>query len=201
MLARLILDEGPGAHVTFDHRGIQVRALMDPMEAGPEYISQLLDDPRCIFKLLDRESQVVVGFDDPFNRGIFLLLENYLEAVGLSFKALGRLVLGLEQIHRLEIDLLRIGFEVRDWLDPEGALSSRRVALLIEDFLDRPETRLGAYRLDLMPISKEAIIGAQQLGKPEEPHQFLKSVTQLEAEASAQREREAAIERMKKREA
>lgn len=199
MYVRLILDEGPGAYVTFEHRGKPVRALMDPMEAGPEYITRLLDDPRSIFKMLDRESQAIVGFDDPFNNHIFLLLENYLEAAGLSFKALGRLVMGLEQAHLLEVDLLRLGLEIRDWLNPEAALSSRRVALLIDDFLTRPETQMGSHYLDLRPISKEAIIGAQQLGKPEEPHHFLKSVTQLEEEERARREREAQIERVKKR--
>lgn len=199
MHARLILQERPGAHVEFEHRGVSVRALMDPMEAGPGYVTGLIDDPRSIFRMLDRESQIRVGLADPFSRDIIPLLDAYLGAVGLSFTALGYLVLGLEKAHLLEVDLLRLGLDIRDWLDPKGPLSSRRMALLIKDFLDRPETRLGADRFDLAPISKAAIVGAQQLGTPEEPHLFMKSVTQLEEEARAQRERDAAIARIQKR--
>lgn len=199
MHARLILDEGPGAYVTFEHRGKPVRALMDPMELGPDFVTGMASTPRSVFLLLDEKSQISVGMDDPFGTRNFELLTAYLEAVGLSFTALGRLVLGLEEAHLLEVDLLRLGLDIRDWLSPDGPLSSRRVALLIEDLLERPETQLGSRRFDLMPITKEAIIAAQQLGKPDEPHQFMKSVTQIEEEARAQRERDAAIARIQKR--
>ena len=55
-----------------------------------------------------------------------------------------RLIFGLTHIELLEVDLLRIGLDVRDWLSPDGDLSSRRVAVLIGDFFTRPETCCGA---------------------------------------------------------
>ena len=80
--------------------------------------------------------------------------------------------------------------DVRDWLDPEGPLSTRRVVALYQDLLDRPESRVGAKRMDIKPADKAALAVAlfqsSQMDKGFE-HPFLKSPTDLEQEAEQAR--------------
>lgn len=201
MRARLILADRPGAFVTFTHAGREFRARMDPMWLGVDVLAGVLDRPGVVLQLLDEASLLRAASTDLFGRQIVGFLEAYLVAAGLSFQRLGVVLWALRHVEALEVDLLRLGLDVRDWLDPEGCLSTRRVALLVEDFRDRPETRLGALFADLVPISKEGILAAQNIEVQAQDrsftHEFLKSPYQIEAERR-QLERDAiARERIK----
>lgn len=201
MLARLILEDEPGAWVDFEFRGRLYRARMDPMWLGAETLPELMEKPRLMWQLLDEASQFRAMTGDPFGKRVIALLGDYLDAVGLGFKGFGLLLHAIERIDLLEVDLLRLGLDVRDWLRPEGSLSSRRVALLVADFLDRPETCLGAAHFDVVPLSKGEILLARYVGGPKEgePHMFLKAPSTLEAERQAQVAEAEKRERIKRR--
>lgn len=187
MSAGIILADKPGAWIQFQHRGRRLRARMDPLWLGPDNLASLLSRPKLVWKLLDERSAMRAMTSDPTGRRIPLLLEDYLDAVGLSFRRLGYLERALTRLDDLEVDLLRLGLDVRDWLDLEGELSSRRVALIVGDLLDRPDTRLGAHHYDVNPISKTGMVAAQiveqNAGDKTFQHPFLRSPEDLELEA------------------
>lgn len=202
MLARLILKDEPGAWVTFASGKREMRARFDPMWMGAAHLRELMNRPSGVFRVLDEQSAASVMLSDPLGRRVVPLLTDYLDAVGLGLEGLAQLSFALDNLDLLEVDLLCLGLDVRDWLNPDGPLSSRRVRLLIRDFSDRPETNLGAKRFDLNPVSKEAIVLAQISGgmsQSDEPHMFLKSPSMLAAERQVELEEAEKRERIKNR--
>lgn len=190
MSARLILEDEPGAWVEFVSGGVRLRARRDPMFLGHEDMVELLENPRLLWRLLDESSQVKSMTAAMVSGGLGEQLKAYLEASGLSVFKLALATHAVEDVDLLEVDLLRIGLDVRDWLDPEGPLSTRRVVALYEDMLERPETRVGAKRMDIKPADKAALAVAlfqsSQMEKGFE-HPFLKSPSDLEKEAEQAR--------------
>lgn len=186
MGARLVLQDEPGAWITFSSRGCELRARMDPIWLGPDKLEHLPYRPFAVLDLLDGQSRLEAMLADPMGAGIIGLLEDYLTAVGLGLDGVVMLVHALKNLDLFEIDLLHIGLDIRDWLVPEGSLSSRRVALIVQDCLDRPETRLGAKRAEVLPATKEALVAAQiftsLVGKEGFVHRFLKSPDEIEHE-------------------
>lgn len=187
MSARLVLADEPGAWIDIDFRGRSYSARMDPMWLGAENLAGLFDRPHIVRTLFKESDATSLMISDPFGRRIIELLEVYLDAVGLGFRGLGHLYVGLENIDLLEVDLLRMGLEVREWLDPEGSISSRRMALLIADLKDRPETRVGAKYFGIFPADKAAMVAAEltaaHVDDENYRHRFLKSPEDLEAES------------------
>lgn len=190
MSARLILEDEPGAWVEFTCSGVRYRARHDPMWLGHEDLGQMLENPRILWRLYDETSRVKSMTAAMLSGGLGAQLKAYLEACGLSIFKLALAAHAVEDIDLLEVDLLRIGLDVRDWLDPEGPLSTRRVVALYQDLLDRPESRVGAKRMDIKPADKAALAVAlfqsSQMDKGFE-HPFLKSPTDLEQEAEQAR--------------
>lgn len=190
MSARLILEDEPGSWVEFTCGGVRLRARRDPMFLGYEDMVELLGNPRLLWRLLDESSRVKSMTAAMVAGGLGEQLKAYLEASGLSVFKLALASHAVEDVDLLEVDLLRIGLDVRDWLDPEGPLSTRRVVALYEDMLDRPETRVGAKRMDIKPADKAALAVAlfqsSQMDKGFE-HPFLKSPSDLEKEAEQAR--------------
>lgn len=190
MSARLILEDEPGAWVEFTSGGVRLRARRDPMFLGYEDMVELLENPRLLWRLLDESSRVKSMTAAMVAGGLGQQLKAYLEASGLSVFKLALASHAVEDVDLLEVDLLRIGLDVRDWLDPEGPLSTRRVVALYEDMLDRPETRVGAKRMDIKPADKAALAVAlfqsSQMDKGFE-HPFLKSPSDLGKEAEQAR--------------
>lgn len=186
MSARLILADEPGAWITFESRGREYRARLDPMWLGVETLAQSFERPKVLWQLFDDESKMDAMIRDPFGEHVAILLRDYLDAAGLGLRGLGMIRHALDNLDLLEVDLLRFGLDIKDWLDPEGSLSSRRVVLLIDDFLDRPETRIGAKRQKVAPESRETIVLAQIMssltGEKAGVHQFLKSPETLAQE-------------------
>lgn len=202
MGARLVLDDVPGAWTTFTTGGKSYRARMDPLWLGADKLPRLLEDTRLVWQLLDDRSRLRAMTSDMFGSRTVIMLRDYADHVGLGFDGLAAVVRGLEHLDDLEVDLVRMGVEIRDWLDLDGPLSSRRMSLLIRDLEERPETRMGAVRTDLFPLDKSALVLAQiaaSMAKGSEKHSFLKSRSELRAEAEAKAERDAAVERMRKR--
>ncbi|CAM2804077.1 hypothetical protein COJE103337_03870 [Corynebacterium jeikeium] len=191
MALRAILADSPDAWVVFQFQGEELRARFDPMWMGAENLVKVLDSPGLIRRIFDQDSQMRLTLADPFSQRIDELFEAYLGAVGLSMRRLGILVHALEHVEDLEVDLLRVGLDVRDWLDPEGGLSSRRVALIVEDLFDRPESRIGAAYMGILPADKAAIGIAQYLSDKDDLHRFLWSPEELEKDVEKQREEEA----------
>lgn len=190
MDARLVLEDRPGAWVEFSSRGREFRARFDPMWLGPDGLCDLLRKPFLVRKLMDEKSKMSALIADPMGKYVRTLAEDYADAVGLGLRGLAVLNHALENIGLVEVDLLARGLDVRDWLDPEGSLSSRRVALLVEDFLARPETCIGAKRFDVEPITREGIVLAQWysgMAGEDFTHPFLKSPLALEEEAEQRR--------------
>lgn len=186
MRPQLILDDVPGAWASFTFLGRELSARMDPMWLGVDLFLSLLDRPHLVLRLLDASSQMRLMTADPMGRRIVDLLETYLDAVGIGLRGLARAIHALGHVGYLEVDLLRMGLDIRQWLDPEGDLSTRRVCLIVEDLQLRPETRLGALRMDVQPISKAGIAAAtvvmQNVSDSTYVHEFLKSPSQIEAE-------------------
>lgn len=200
MDARLILADEPGAWVTFMSQGRRFRGRMDPMWIGAEKVAALLSRPQLVLQLLDEASRTTAMIGDPFCRKTVVLLQDWADAVGLGFHGLGLLQRGLSDLARLEVDLVRMGVEIRDWLDPAGSVSSRRMALLIGDLVDRPESRMGAAYWGVQPITKGGIVLAQisdSFGGDGRVHMFLKSEAEIEAEQRAREEDAAKRERIK----
>lgn len=190
MSARLILDDEPGSWVVFKCGNARFRARRDPMWLGCEDLPELLVNPRLLWRLMDDDSRLKSMTTAMVNGGLDDQLQAYLESVGLSVFKLALTSHALDDADLLEVDLLRIGVDIRDWLDPEGPVSTRRLLALYQDFLDRPETRVGAKRFDVNPISKTGLAVAlshtSQMDKGFE-HPFLKSPTDLEQEAEQAR--------------
>lgn len=202
MSARLIMRDEPGAWITFTSGRDTYRARLDPLWLGADGLQDLARNTKLVWQLLDDSSRLMAMMSDMFAARTLVLLRDYLDAAGLGFEGFHRLLYAIEHLDELEIDLLRLGFDVRDWLNPDGPLSSRRVALIVKDCLHRPETQLGAVRENKHPISKDAIVLAQIAGgmsESKEPHLYLRSPEQLEAEAKAAREEREKIERIKAR--
>lgn len=201
MSARLILEDEPESWVEFTHNGATYRALRDPMGIGHEFLSQLVENPRLVWRLFDEPSQIRSMTAAYVDGGLYSQLEAYLEAVGLSIYKVALAAHAVENIDLLEVDLLRIGLDVRDWLDPAGGLSTRRVVALYEDMLDRPETRVGAQRWQIKPADKAALAVAlfhtSMVGQGMD-HSFLKSPAELEREAEEARIAAEKRERMSK---
>ena len=174
----------------FTSGGVRLRARRDPMFLGHEDMVELLENPRLLWRLLDESSRVKSMTAAMVSGGLGEQLKAYLEASGLSVFKLALATHAVEDVDLLEVDLLRIGLDVRDWLDPEGPLSTRRVVALYEDMLDRPETRVGAKRMDIKPADKAALAVAlfqsSQMDNGFE-HPFLKSPSDLEKEAEQAR--------------
>lgn len=202
MGARLVLRDKPGAWMMFSSGGTQYRARLDPLWLGAERLVELLNNPRLVWQLLDEPSRIRAMMDDIFGTRTVVLLQDYAEAAGLGFDGLAALIRGLNNLDALEVDLFRMGVDVADWLDLEGPLSSRRMALVIRDLMERPETRIGAAVYDLLPIDKAGIVLAQianGMSESKENHVYLKSQSELRAEAEVKAERAASAERMRKR--
>lgn len=185
MNARQILDDHPGAWVTFFSLGREFRARMDPMWLGVENLSRLLENPCIALQLFDTRSQMRVMAADPTGKKFSTILRDYADAAGIGFPGLFKIIQTLAHVELLEIDLLRLGLEIKEWLRPEGELSTRRVWLLIEDFEKRPETRLGARHSRIEPMGKEGIIAAhifaQNTGEKSITHPFLESPEDIAA--------------------
>lgn len=190
MSARLILEDEPGAWVEFASGGVRLRARRDPMCLGYEDMVELLENPRLLWRLLDESSRVKSMTAAMVSGGLGEQLRAYLKASGLSLFKLALAAHAVEDVDLLEVDLLRIGLDVRDWLDPEGPLSTRRVVALYEDMLDRPESRVGSKRMDIKPADKAALAVAlfqsSQMDKGFE-HPFLKAPKDLAQEAEQAR--------------
>lgn len=202
MNARLVLKDKPGAWIQFTTGGKTYRARMDPLWLGVERFPELLKDTRLVWQLLDEKSRMRAMLDDLFGSRTLVMLQDYAEAVGLGFGGLYHLDFALKHLDELEIDLLRLGFDITDWLDVSGPLSSRRAALIVGDLLDRPETQIGAARMDIPPVDKSAVVLAQiagSMGKDAETHMYLKTRSELRAEAEARAEEQARINRIRKR--
>lgn len=203
MDARLVLEDVPGAFTTITHAGRRVRVRMDPMWLGSEKLRGLEHHPRMVWQLVDESDRMRVMMPDPFGAKVAELLRAYADGVGLGVRGLQALWRGLDELDALEVDLVRIGVEVRDWLDPEGPVSSRRMALIIQDLIARPETSLGARAAGLFPLDKAAMAAAQiATGLSDKKgfvHPFLRKVSDLEAEAVAQAEAEVRRERIRHR--
>lgn len=190
MSARLILDDEPGSWVEFTCGRRRFTARRDPMWLGHEDLPELLVNPRLLWRLMDDESRIKSMTTAMVNGGLDDQLVAYLEAVGLSIFKLAMATHALEDADLLEVDLLRIGVDIRDWLDPEGPLSTRRVVALYQDLLDRPETRVGAKRFDVKPIDKTglaAVFFHTSFMDQGFEHSFIKSPTDLEQEAEQAR--------------
>lgn len=186
MDARLIMGDLPGAWVEFTSGGEVLRARMDPLWLGVDDFPELLTRPRLVLRLLDERSQITAMISDPFGDRFPVLLTDYAEAVGLGLDGLAGLGGIFDHLSLLEVDLLRLGLDIRDWLAPEGPLSSRRVWLLVKDLRQRPESQIGAMRMGIHPADKAAIVAAQALtAKAEDKsykHYFLRSPADLERE-------------------
>lgn len=190
MSARLILDDEPGSWVEFTCGRRRFTARRDPMWLGHDDLPELLVNPRLLWRLMDDDSRLKSMITAMVNGGLDDQLVAYLEAVGLSIFKLALATHALEDADLLEVDLLRIGVDIRDWLDPEGPLSTRRVVALYQDLLDRPETRVGAKRFDVKPIDKTglaAVFFHTSFMDQGFEHSFIKSPTDLEQEAEQAR--------------
>lgn len=191
MVALAVLDDSPGAWIEFPFDGKTLRARHDPMCMGVEAFSVILEELQNIRRVFDQDSQMKIALSDPFGSKLPGLLDAYLNAVGLSIKRLGLLLHAIDKAEKLEIDLLRMGLDIRDWFNPEGELSSRRVALIVEDLLERPESRLGADYMGILPADKSAIGIAQYISSQSEGdnlHMFLWSPEDLEKETEKRRD-------------
>nr|DAR74696.1 MAG TPA: hypothetical protein [Caudoviricetes sp.] len=190
MSARLILDDEPGSWVEFTCGRRRFTARRDPMWLGHDDLPELLVNPRLLWRLMDDDSRLKSMTTAMVNGGLDDQLVAYLEAVGLSIFKLALATHALEDADLLEVDLLRIGVDIRGWLDPEGPLSTRRVVALYQDLLDRPETRVGAKRFDVKPIDKTglaAVFFHTSFMDQGFEHSFIKSPTDLEQEAEQAR--------------
>lgn len=172
MNARLVLADVPGGQMTFISGGTEYRASIDPMVLGAEKFADLLNTPKLVYRLLDEDSRMDAMLSDIFSDRVAVLLTDYAEAVGLGLEGIAGLIHELSALDRLEIDLLRMGLEVRDWLDPDGPLSSRRLWLVIKDLRHRPETQIGAAQLNIFPADKAAVVAAQALEAKAEDKEF-----------------------------
>lgn len=201
MLARLILKDQPGAWTKFTVGKHTFRARMDPMWLGVDQLYDLLYKPQLVLQLLDEKSRINAVIADPFQEHLGGLIEAYADAVGIGIEGLAIVRTVLERATALEVDLLRIGLDICDWLTPEGPLSTRRVVELIKDFRERPETQLGSTRFGVLPVDKAAIVLAQihtGLGEEgQEPHRFLKSPEDIEREQEQLRRAAEKRERIK----
>lgn len=185
MDVRLILADTPGAWTTFTSRGKEYRARFDPLWLGLDRFTQLLDKPGLVWQLIDEQQRFLGMAADPFGKHNITLLGDYLEAVGLSFAALAEIFKALRHADALEIDLLRLGIEIRDWFDLDKPLSTRRMAGLIRDLQERPETQIGALHFNVMVADKAAIVTAQfysSMADGDYQHSFLRSPAEVEAE-------------------
>lgn len=193
---RLILADQPGAWTNFTSGGRLLRARIDPMWLGPDTLRVLMDQPQHVRRLFDERSQIVSMTSDPFGRRLGQLFTDYFDAVGLGLQGLVQLRFALDHLDLIELDLLREGLEIRDWLAPEGPLSSRRLVLLMSDWKHRPETCVGAHRMQIFPASKAAIAAAQSISSKDDTHPFLKSPQRLAEEEKQLRSDRAARERI-----
>lgn len=201
MLARLILKDQPGAWTTLTVGKHEHRVRMDPMWLGVDKLYDLLYKPQHVLDLLDEKSRINAVIADPFQEHLGELIEAYADAVGIGIEGLAIVRHVLDNVAALEIDLLRVGLDIRDWLDPQGSLSTRRVVALVKDFRERPETQLGATHFQVLPADKAAIVLAQiytGLGdEGQEPHRFLKSPEDIEREQEQLRRAAEKRERIK----
>lgn len=201
MYAQLILKDQPGSWVEFEYgRGIY-RARRDPMYLGPENLASMFEEPRLLWQLYDDDSQVRSMTACMAGERLQDHMKAYLEAAGLSFFKLALAQHALNDVELLEVDLLRLGLDVRDWLDPEGSLSTRRVVSIYRDLLDRPETRVGSKRFDVNPITKDGlavVLFHSSMMDQGFDHPYMKSPVDLEKEAEQARLDRAKRERMSK---
>lgn len=201
MYAQLILADQPDGWVEFECGRGSYRARRDPMYLGPEEMSRILQEPRLLWQLYDDSSQVRSMTACMAGERLQDHMKAYLSAVGLSFFKLAMALHALEDIELLEVDLLRIGLDVREWLDPAGDLSTRRVVSLYRDLLDRPETRVGSKRFDVNPITKDGLAVAlfhSSMTDQGFDHPYLKAPVDLEQEAEQARIDREKRERMSK---
>lgn len=205
MNAGLILNDRPGSRIHFTTLGVAVEAYTDPLHLGVDAVLDIPHRPKLITRLFDEVSQIDVMMADIDGSRAVEVLEDYLNAAGLGFTGLQRLIFALTHLDLLEVDLLRIGLDIRDWLDHSGDLSSRRVALLLGDFFTRPETCCGAKLFDVQPIDKAGFVAAQyvtsKMDKSAGKHFFLRSPDEVAEEnksIAADRERRERIGKQKK---
>ena len=189
MHAGRILNDRPGSRIHFTALGVSVEAYADPIHLGIDALLKVPQLPTLITRLFDDDSQIDVMMANIDGSHTVEILEAYLDAAGLGMTGMQRLIFGLTHIELLEVDLLRIGLDVRDWLSPDGDLSSRRVAVLIGDFFTRPETCCGAKLFDVQPIDKAGMVAAQyvtsKMDKAAGKHFFLRSPDEVAEENKA----------------
>lgn len=184
--------------VTFDFttrgRTATIEAQADPMCRGPEFLEKFLADRTQFRKLLNPDSGFAI-FSMFLQAGDWQRLYGaWLDAAGLDEVKLDRLRVALEYLEDVEADFMRVHrLDIRDWFT--GDLSSRRVAVLVGDLLDRPETLLGAQALKIVrPLTSGEIMLAQSVAANSEakaPHFLLTTHAQRddELELRAKQER------------
>lgn len=201
MYAQLVLEDQPGGWVEFECGRGTYRARRDPIHLGPENMARLFEEPQLLWQLYDDSSQVRSMTACMAGERLQDHMKAYLSAVGLNFFKLAMAQHALGDVELLEVDLLRMGLDVREWLDPEGDLSTRRVVSLYRDLLDRPETRVGSKRFDVNPITKDGLAVAlfhSSMTDQGFDHPYLKAPVDLEQEAEQARIDRAKRERMSK---
>lgn len=189
--------------VSFDFtvrgRSAVIEAQADPMALGLEFLVKFLGDRSEFRKLLTPQSGFALFSMFPRGDDWRRLYEAWLSAAGLTEKKLVALQLAFDHIEDVEADFLRVydGLDVRDWFT--GDLSSRRVANLVLDLVQRPETLLGARQIEIVrPLSSGEIMLAQSVAANSEsksPHFFLKTHAQRDAEIAEREKRERMIAR------
>lgn len=172
-------------------------AEADPMARGPEFLVEFLADRAQFRKLLTPESGFAIFSlflrGDDWGR----LYRAWLDAAGLDEVKLDHLRFALDHLEDAEADFMRFchGLDIRDWF--AGTLPSRRVAVLVGDLRQRPETLLGARDLRIVrPLTSGEIMLAQSVAANSEaqtPHFLL--ITQAQRDADIElREKQARMQ-------
>lgn len=190
MWSHLVRETQGEGTVEFDftvrHRVARLAMQADPMALGAQGLKSFLANRSDFRKLLTAKSGFALFALFPQQEDLQRLYLSWLEAAGLSERKLHALTTAMDDIELVEVDFLRLyGIDIKDWF--AGLLSSRRVALLVLDLLERPETRIGAKAYGLAsPLTKnEMMVATSVAANTEEkrPHALLVTQEQLDARA------------------
>ncbi|GEM_PF-5350539 len=171
---------------TVRHRVARLTMQADPMALGAQGLQSFLARRSDFRKLLTAKSGFALFALFPQQEDLQRLYSSWLDAAGLNERRLRALSTALDDIELVEVDFLRLyGIDVKDWF--AGRLSSRRVALLVLDLLERPETCVGAKAFGLAsPLTKNEMMVATSVAANTEakrPHALLVTQEQLDARA------------------
>lgn len=153
---------------------VKLEAVVDPMSLGPDAVYEMATGDDTVVPLLTETGLFNWQIAMPAPSDIVPLCFEWSRAAGLGQYGYGTIVKIVRHLDLVEADLQRFyNVDLSAW--PRGEITTRRVVSLVSGLIYETASLFWSEMDDRDPLTKEAIILAQLVSSPGDPHPFLVS--------------------------